>query len=272
MRRSATLCRWNFNPRSPCGERLPAHAPKPWNDNFNPRSPCGERPGALHCVHLRIGHFNPRSPCGERRVVLDWVAEVQQFQPTLPMRGATQSARESVAEILISTHAPHAGSDQTRRRGRRRAEISTHAPHAGSDRACAVMAIANANFNPRSPCGERRRFHPLHRQVEPISTHAPHAGSDAGWRCRAGIPWTISTHAPHAGSDVADSGHVRAADSISTHAPHAGSDGTCSKHASRTGNFNPRSPCGERLQHIVLLTISLPDIVKSHSRKQKRAS
>lgn len=33
--------------------------------------------------------------------------------------------------------------------------------------------------------------------------------------------------------------------------------------------FNPRLPCGRRLQHIVLLTISLPDIVKSHSRKQK---
>ena len=34
----------NFNPRSPCGERLD-YAAKILNpsDNFNPRSPCGER-------------------------------------------------------------------------------------------------------------------------------------------------------------------------------------------------------------------------------------
>ena len=33
----------HFNPRSPCGERLLAHALPPQLQDFNPRSPCGER-------------------------------------------------------------------------------------------------------------------------------------------------------------------------------------------------------------------------------------
>ena len=34
----------NFNPRSPCGERLPSPISAPRFRDFNPRSPCGERP------------------------------------------------------------------------------------------------------------------------------------------------------------------------------------------------------------------------------------
>ena len=79
----------DFNPLSPCGERLTASAIVPEPSNyFNPLSPCGER----HCpecqeseddkisIHSpRAGrdprtrrrrakrpHFNPLSPCGER--------------------------------------------------------------------------------------------------------------------------------------------------------------------------------------------------------------
>ena len=81
----------HFNPRSPCGERLPltfSGAPPPLY--FNPRSPCGERqpeigralPALGISIHapragsdaktdyylLYKSHFNPRSPCGERRL------------------------------------------------------------------------------------------------------------------------------------------------------------------------------------------------------------
>ena len=78
----------DFNPRSPCGERLAL--PRPYcnagrfqstlpvwgatavigfgwssSSDFNPRSPCGERhTDFLQLLGLR--HFNPRSPCGER--------------------------------------------------------------------------------------------------------------------------------------------------------------------------------------------------------------
>ena len=54
-----------FNPRSPCGERLPIWQRTPGRSDFNPRSPCGERPEAV-TGPTATPYFNPRSPCGER--------------------------------------------------------------------------------------------------------------------------------------------------------------------------------------------------------------
>ena len=79
-----------------------------------------------------------------------------EFQPTLPMRGATCCSDPCDQAASISTHAPHAGSDEMCARIRHRCLISTHAPHAGSDVAPTPTP-----------------------QPTTISTHAPHAGSDA---------------------------------------------------------------------------------------------
>ncbi len=79
----------DFNPRSPCGERLcpdciyhehifiSIHAPRVGSDvlffcqlicihYFNPRSPCGERRYKIFAGGWFYFDFNPRSPCGER--------------------------------------------------------------------------------------------------------------------------------------------------------------------------------------------------------------
>ena len=56
-----------------------------------------------------------------------------------------------------------------------------------------------------------------------ISIHAPHAGCDAGM-AQGGRDIGISIHAPHAGCDYTD-GKVPASDA----------------------DFNPRTPCGVRL-------------------------
>ena len=81
--------RFNFNPRSPHGERLQPyqcklfptfisiHAPRTGSDyrakataarmkHFNPRSPHGERLPSRWRAWRRQTHFNPRSPHGER--------------------------------------------------------------------------------------------------------------------------------------------------------------------------------------------------------------
>ncbi len=86
-RKSKTI-RWNFNPRPPCGRRLPCffrvperfpistHVPRAGDDgpaghspciqaDFNPRPPCGRR----HWAGLwgfDGSDFNPRPPCGRR--------------------------------------------------------------------------------------------------------------------------------------------------------------------------------------------------------------
>ena len=123
------------------------------------------------------------------------------FQPTLPVRGATESIRRSGRTLCISTHAPRAGSD---------------GPH--STKACAIC-----DFNPRSPCGER-----LHRPYTAAPPIAPFQPT---------LPVRGATNQmpdPPPGAD------------ISTHAPRAGSDAWPTRRRSRTWDFNPRSPCGER--------------------------
>ena len=55
-------------------------------------------------------------------------------------------------------------------------EISIHTPHAGSDRYPTACTYYFSDFNPHSPCGERRALVPDIRKV--ISIHTPHAGSD----------------------------------------------------------------------------------------------
>ena len=106
-----------------------------------PRSPGGR------------GHnFNPRSPYGERRY--QWPADtpLSQFQSTLPIRGATRPPR----------------------RAARRGKISIHAPHTGSDTPAHRSAARPADFNPRSPYGERpspscpRRAAPSFQSTLPI--------------------------------------------------------------------------------------------------------
>ena len=147
--------------------------------NFNPRSPHGERPRTRRRPLRRGTHFNPRSPHGERqeRMLRQW------------------------RRIVISTHAPRTGSDEKMLSEWRRITISTHAPRTGSDMCAALYLLHHsADFNPRSPHGERRcqrrgscgrgRFQPT----------LPARGATEGlWTGRFG--GNISTHAPRTGSD-----------------------------------------------------------------------
>ena len=124
---------WNFNPRSPHGERLP---PRGTNEaaewHFNPRSPHGERPGRC-CSTGSCTHFNPRSPHGERPLGRRERPKTATFQSTLPARGATSSAGSVRRLNAISIHAPRTGSDSARFSQVRHPHISIHAPRTGSD-------------------------------------------------------------------------------------------------------------------------------------------
>ena len=173
-------------------------------------------------------------------------AEALQFQPTLPMRGATArlyasgtpwryfnprspcgerrySSHSSDCCGRISTHAPHAGSDvPIGWRAGLITDISTHAPHAGSDLASFLAASIRDNFNPRSPCGERPKRKSANETELVISTHAPHAGSDFAHVLHGYFPRFQPT-LPMRGATW-DDAYKDVVSFISTHAPHAGSD------------------------------------------------
>ena len=98
----------------------------------------------------------------------------------------TFRAASKLASRLISIHVPLAGNDHRHSLARNLGWISIHVPLAGNDPRRRDSSPNCSHFNPRSPCGERRRV-PGHQGRCGISTHAPLAGSDAsgcGWRRR----------------------------------------------------------------------------------------
>ena len=110
--------------------------------------------------------------------------------------------------------------------------ISTHAPHAGSDEQLLECLIKPSNFNPRSPCGERRTIADFKLKLRLISTHAPHAGSDFCSFAFLLQPFEFQPTLPMRGA----------------------TGPSCSRRP-KDHDFNPRSPCGERrhepLHHVL---------------------
>ena len=149
-------------------------------DDFYPRSPCGERPAQTAKNTSIAGHFYPRSPCGERPVCMAQECETfPYFYPRSPCGERQRRASEAVPARYISIHALLAESDTLKRLKKpcttlflstlslRRATyrtrsdivkavISIHALLAESDGIGFATNIIQADFYPRSPCGERQ--------------------------------------------------------------------------------------------------------------------
>ena len=87
----------DFNPRSPCGERLGNKLYNLVIPDFNPRSPCGERPvrarGCLPGESISIHAPHAGSDIGLQEMPLP-----AEFQSTLPMRGATNFVNSWLGE------------------------------------------------------------------------------------------------------------------------------------------------------------------------------
>ena len=81
------------------------------------------------------------------------------FQSTLPMRGATTDGDHMVTSDGISIHAPHAGSDLVKTAPMRIPFLfQSTLPMRGATLSSLQGFEPGLYFNPRSPCGERRRI------------------------------------------------------------------------------------------------------------------
>ena len=105
---------------------------KPYPNNFNPRSPCGER---LCALNAGFENYLFQSTLPVWGATADWTGVISTwiFQSTLPVWGATLLADSHDATCRISIHAPRVGSDQVYRYGVPGLCISIHAPRVGSD-------------------------------------------------------------------------------------------------------------------------------------------
>ena len=169
--------------------------------NFNPHSPCGERPcpNFVESTNNEISIHTPHAGSDVVHAFVDGrgvvisihtphagsdsygrisISSLLRFQSTLPMRGATNPVNLPRAGRTISIHTPHAGSDD--QQGYNTGQLP--------------------DFNPHSPCGERRSISAFTYR-DRISIHTPHAGSDVRG-CQSVPGCQISIHTPHAGSDI----------------------------------------------------------------------
>ena len=122
----------------------------------------------------------------------------------------------------ISIHAPRVGRDaEGPAFFSKKIPISIHAPRVGRDHDPQRAKGHPQDFNPRAPCGARRRG-PGPAVEREISIHAPRVGRDNR------IP-TRRVHRP-----------------ISIHAPRVGRDRGWRSHGRTRNYFNPRAPCGAR--------------------------
>ena len=148
----------NFNPRSPCGERLlRLWWSTPWITNFNPRSPCGKR----HCHHHSKGNqgsFQSPPPMREAtREPFGWRYE-SEFQPTLPMRGATSIASSKlwVSRKFQPTLPMRGATGKEVEAALYEGDFNPRSPCGERHSPLLVLNCRSDDFNPRSPCGERR--------------------------------------------------------------------------------------------------------------------
>ena len=166
------------------------------------------------------------------------------FQSTLPLRRATIKTDYATKQYVFQSTLPLRRATHVPKACEYRRSISIHAPLAESDSFFSVVELSMPNFNPRSPCGERRYYSraitftyifqstlPLRRAtrlwdftepIDIISIHAPLAESDMVRRYSSGHV-LISIHAPLAESDMYGGSLILKA-GISIHAPLAESD------------------------------------------------
>ena len=170
----------------------------------------------------RLQYFNPRSPHGERRAGVFSNAFRVRFQSTLPARGATICAGPGVRNKEFQSTLPARGATPSATRAFGTSRFQSTLPARGATFKGALAGIGSG-----------------------ISIHAPRTGSDVRFTFYYMILINISIHAPRTGSDALKLRLVRAA-VISIHAPRTGSDAITICGWEFTGDFNPRSPHGER--------------------------
>ena len=144
------------------------------------------------------------------------------FQSTLPARGATGVPKCMMYRYAFQSTLPARGATWTTLSISPRRRFQSTLPARGATPQDIKTKNIKADFNPRSPHGERQNGFCTISAKPRISIHAPRTGSDPPF----------------------DYNRINAY--ISIHAPRTGSDCSRCRFSARYWHFNPRSPHGER--------------------------
>ena len=193
-------------------------------------------------IHVDSGqfrrYFNPRSPDGEQPRARPASRMGHDFNPRSP-DGERQSGLLVLGlAVDISIHAPRMGSDLDRTTAKAsRLLFQSTLPGWGATVEIRTIFTQIRYFNPRSPDGERRHGWSALYSFSVFQSTLPGWGATRHHEF-SHVYGRISIHAPRMGSDIEDA-HVRF----------------------DVGDFNPRSPDGERPRN----PINTPLFVKFQS-------
>ena len=147
------------------------------NENFNPRSPCGERL-KLGQNWAEIGQFQSTLPMRGATGTAKRIPSFRRFQSTLPMRGATHRPYPYRSIRYISIHAPHAGSDPGQTGLRVTVVNFNPRSPCGERHFCSFAGVILFIFQSTLPMRGATLGAKPNGLIQGISIHAPHAGSD----------------------------------------------------------------------------------------------
>ena len=230
--------------------RISTHAPpkrRNQHENISTHAPLAGRDQEGKQAYGSNEQFQPTRPLrGATDIRLDIRLPQKQFQPTRPLRGATTSfVMSTTISRAISTHAPLAGRDGVVAHIAESPAISTHAPLAGRDAAASSLLPFFFDFNPRAPCGARPEAKAAAWVDENFNPRAP-CGARPARTAQGGGQLLFQPTRPLRGATARHGVPQQGPEEISTHAPLAGRDSGRRSSRPRRKHFNPRAPCGAR--------------------------
>ena len=236
---------------------ISTHAPRMGSDGgvavpmsarceFQPTLPVWGATRATCRPPCRPSDFNPRSPYGERQVGADALLDVLDISTHAPRMGSDRVIRcRDCKDWVFQPTLPVWGATAKRSKPHRwRADFNPRSPY-GERLGGLDGAVVEVDFNPRSPYGERLRQQESVFLSTSFQPTLPIWGATMPSRSNTTGSLYFNPRSPY-GERQLVLRHVRVRRGISTHAPRMGSDMTTTPTRRSLENFNPRSPYGER--------------------------
>ena len=124
------------------------------SSDFNPRSPCGERLLNMLSINFLLIFQSTLPVWGATQALKKTLGNIG-ISIHAPRVGSDWISTVPCGKCRISIHAPRVGSDHHETKANNQLAISIHAPRVGSDSNTPLVTGISSHFNPRSPCGER---------------------------------------------------------------------------------------------------------------------
>ena len=176
---------------TPCCCAVSIHAPNEGSDLFPFPRPCRVLIVSIHAPNE--GSDPTPLPEGEGS---------NEFQSTLPMKGATRLTSLWRRDIYVSIHAPNEGSDLDKvRRMPSRSTFQSTLPMKGATSVIHASVHLVALFQSTLPMKGATKIVTDNGTFRGVSIHAPNEGSDVMRSCITLSARHVSIHAPNEGSD-----------------------------------------------------------------------